>query len=180
MRGSTWSLMHPIYAAAPRAHRPRRRTLWLAGCMSQVRAAADGAHACSAARRQCDLSGPMPARARLSPSLCTHARSSMHSSMHPRMHAAPFVPAEATVHIFTEHGQLLKTFCDSDGSFIFLNVPKGQHVLQAQLLGMFYPEVCQGSSKTATLHPVPLPGLPAPSLMPHSSPLPHSSLSILF
>ena len=56
-------------------------------------------------------------------------------------HAASHSPANAVVHLFTPTGQHMRAFCDSDGSFALQGVPKGAHMLQADLMGLYYPEV---------------------------------------
>lgn len=59
----------------------------------------------------------------------------------PACHAGQHSPANAVVHLFTPTGQHMRAFCDSDGSFALQGVPKGAHMLQADLMGLYYPEV---------------------------------------
>jgi hypothetical protein len=47
----------------------------------------------------------------------------------------------AVVHLFASDGQHISVYCDNDGSFILRGVPVGSHLLQAHLMGYYFPEV---------------------------------------
>ncbi len=49
--------------------------------------------------------------------------------------------ASAIVHLFASDGQRITAFCDNDGSYTLRGVPKGTHLLQAHMMGLYYPEV---------------------------------------
>ncbi|GAX82507.1 hypothetical protein CEUSTIGMA_g9934.t1 [Chlamydomonas eustigma] len=47
----------------------------------------------------------------------------------------------AVVHLFASDGQYITAYCDNDGSFTLRGVPAGSHLLQAHLMGYYFPEV---------------------------------------
>mmetsp|Transcript_18390 Transcript_18390/g.39541 ORF Transcript_18390/g.39541 Transcript_18390/m.39541 type:complete len:200 (-) Transcript_18390:560-1159(-) len=54
---------------------------------------------------------------------------------------ATAIAANAVVHLYTSAGKYMQAFCDSDGSFTLTGVPSGTHLLQAHLMGLYYPEI---------------------------------------